>query len=55
MTTEVPDSLSRKRTAQMLRELRALNSQVKMLKAQIDQEERSSRTPRVRRRGDDVR
>jgi hypothetical protein len=51
-----PDSLSRKRTAQMLRELRALTSQVKMLRAQIDEEERSARTPRVvRRRGDDVR
>ena len=47
MVNEVPDSLSRKRTAQMLR---ALTSQVKMLKAQIEQAQHFVRTPRVRRR-----
>jgi hypothetical protein len=34
------DALSRKRTAEMLRKLRALRYQVKMLKARIDREMR---------------
>ena len=52
---EGPDSLSRKHTAEMLRKLRALMSQVKMLRAQIAEEERAAGTPRVWRRGADAR
>ena len=38
------DALSRKRTADMLRKLRTLKGQVKMLKARIDREMRPKRT-----------
>jgi hypothetical protein len=38
------DALSRKRTADMLRKLRTLKGQVKMLKARIDREMRPKRS-----------
>jgi hypothetical protein len=43
---EASDVLSRKRTAELLRKLRALNRQVKMLKARLDAEEEAERRPR---------
>jgi hypothetical protein len=43
---EASDSLSRKRTADLLRKLRALNKQVKMLKVRLDAEEETERRPR---------
>ena len=41
---ERTDPLSRKRTADMLRKLRMLKAQVKMLKARIDREMRPKRS-----------
>jgi hypothetical protein len=43
-TVEPADALSRTRTADMLRRLRTLKGQVKMLKARIDREMRPKRT-----------
>jgi len=40
---EASDFLSRKRTADLLRKLRALTRQVKMLKARLDTEEEAER------------
>jgi hypothetical protein len=40
---EASDFLSRKRTADLLRKLRALTKQVKMLKARLDTEEEAER------------
>lgn len=40
---EVSDFLSRKRTADLLRKLRALTRQVKMLKARLDTEQEAER------------
>jgi hypothetical protein len=40
---EAADSLSRKRTAELLRKLRALSKQVKMLKVRLDTEEEAER------------
>jgi len=46
-----PDSLSRKRTADMLRKLRDLSNEVKMLKARLDAEvEAERRSPNLRPR-----
>jgi len=46
---DATDSLSRKRTAEMLRRLRTLKDQVKMLKTRIDEEEETERRPRALR------
>jgi hypothetical protein len=43
-TVQSEDALSRKRTADMLRKLRTLKGQVKMLKARIDRELRPKRS-----------
>ena len=51
LSFEGPEPLSRKRTADMLRRLRELTKQVKMLKARLDAEQEAERRlPKLRPR-----